>query len=147
MARKMMDPSSELISIAPSPYTLLKCLWISIGLQPFALRNSVATSWLVRASTVSGICTDNVLKARDWLEHQLSWWSWTVSLSGGKGKKFYPTLHMKIKMGHYFRVDLFMYLFWRIFWEISFPDILWQKWGCIKLKFAECILYVYIYIL
>lgn len=77
---------TELISMASSPYTLLRHLWISIGLQPFAV-------------TITAVClvcpqhplffTAFVWNAFDWLEHHQSWWSCTTSLSGKKGKRLY----------------------------------------------------------
>ena len=41
-------PLTELTSAASSPYTFLRCLWISIALEPSAVRNSVTTLCLVR---------------------------------------------------------------------------------------------------
>jgi hypothetical protein len=55
-----MDPASELTSMVSSPHTLLRRLWISIGLEPLVVRNAVTTTdrttlCIVRTPTTSAI--------------------------------------------------------------------------------------------
>ena len=80
---------TELTSMASSPYTLLRCLWICIQLEPCAISNSITTLCLVHTSTTSAILHRYSVKCKC-LEHQQSWWSWTALLSGGQGNKPYP---------------------------------------------------------
>ena len=46
---------TELTSVASSPYPLLRHLWIYIGLELSAVRNSTSSLYLVRTSTTSAI--------------------------------------------------------------------------------------------
>jgi hypothetical protein len=69
--------------VESSPYTLLRHLWIYIGLELSAVRNSTNSLYLVRTSTTSAIFIPTVLNARDLLNHRLSWWGWKLLLSGG----------------------------------------------------------------
>jgi hypothetical protein len=55
IALKTKDPAPKLTSMASSSYTLFSHLWISTGLEPSAVRNSVVTLCLVRTSTASAI--------------------------------------------------------------------------------------------
>lgn len=82
-ALKTMDPASEITSMISLSYTLLRCLWLSIGLELSAVGISVTTLSLICTSTTSAIFTAAVLSICDWLEHQWSRWSWTVSLFDG----------------------------------------------------------------
>ena len=55
VALKSTDPTSELTSVASSSHTFLPCLSLSVGLEPFAVRNPVTSLSLQRKSTPSAI--------------------------------------------------------------------------------------------
>ena len=82
--RRTQSPT-ELTSVASSPYTFLRRLWISIGIELSAVRNSTNSLYLVRTVLPQHppFCTPTVLNARDLLNHWLSWWRWKLLLSGG----------------------------------------------------------------
>lgn len=79
LSKQWTQHLSELTSMASSPYMLLRSLWISIGLEASAVRNSITTLCLVHTSTFAILycfCGDNTC-----MEHWWCWCSWSVSLS------------------------------------------------------------------
>lgn len=74
---------TPIISLASSPYTLLRCLCVSIRLEPSTVRKSNTTICLVRTSTTFAILHCYCVECMDWLQHWWSWWRWKVLPSGG----------------------------------------------------------------
>ena len=52
---KTTEPTCKLTSVVSSPNSLLRRLWISVGLEPFALRNTMNVLCPVHVSTTSAI--------------------------------------------------------------------------------------------
>ena len=76
LSKQRTQHLTELTSMASSPYMLLRSLWITIGLEPAAVRNSITTLCLECTSTFAILycyCGDITC-----MEHRWSWCSWGV---------------------------------------------------------------------
>ena len=89
--QSLTDPTS----MALSPYTHLRHVWILMGLEPSRVRNSVISLYPVRTSTIPAIYHPSCVE-RKWLTGaSMIPLELDSVLNGGCGKKFCPAAHLK----------------------------------------------------